>query len=94
MANASQFFLRLITVVCTFIDFFSFNDMLKIDIFLFYADTMGNKGAYIILNGKIMKPEYEVYEAVPHPNGKFFLIIPYNTKTCIFHCFSLISHFS
>lgn len=35
-----------------------------------YADTMGNKGAYIVLNGKDMKPHYEVYEAVPHPNGK------------------------
>lgn len=35
-----------------------------------YCDTMGNKGAYIILNGKEMKPQYEVYEAVPHPNVK------------------------
>ncbi|CRK90452.1 CLUMA_CG004156, isoform A [Clunio marinus] len=35
-----------------------------------YCDTMGNKGAYIILNGKDMKPQYEVYEAVPHPNVK------------------------
>lgn len=35
-----------------------------------YCDTMGNKGAYIILNGKEMKPKYEVYEAVPHPNVK------------------------
>lgn len=35
-----------------------------------YCDTMGNKGAYIILNGKEMKPNYEVYEAVPHPNVK------------------------
>lgn len=34
------------------------------------GDTMGNKGAYIILNGKEMKPMYEVYEAVPHPNVK------------------------
>lgn len=30
----------------------------------------GNKGAYIILNGKEMKPQFEVYEAVPHPNVK------------------------
>jgi hypothetical protein len=35
-----------------------------------YCDTMGNKGAYIILNGKEMKPQYEVYDAVPHPNVK------------------------
>lgn len=35
-----------------------------------YCDTMGNKGAYIILNGKEMKPNYEVYEAVPHPDVK------------------------
>lgn len=38
--------------------------------FLFLSDTMGNKGAYIILNGKEMKPNFEVYEAVPHPNVK------------------------
>lgn len=31
---------------------------------------MGNKGAYIVLNGKEMKPNFEVYEAVPHPPGK------------------------
>lgn len=35
-----------------------------------YCDTMGNKGAFIILNGKEMKPKYEVYEAVPHPDVK------------------------
>lgn len=35
-----------------------------------YCDSMGNKAAYIILNGKEMKPNYEVYEAVPHPNVK------------------------
>lgn len=35
-----------------------------------YCDTMGNKGAFIILNGKEMKPNFEVYEAVPHPNVK------------------------
>lgn len=33
--------------------------MIKILIFL---DTMGNKGAYIVLNGKEMKPNFEVYE--------------------------------
>ena len=38
------------------------------------TDTMGNKGAYIILNGKEMKPQYEVYEAVPHPNGKLLTL--------------------
>lgn len=75
MANASQFFLRPITVVCNFIDFFRLVTCLKLIYVLFYADTMGNKGAYIILNGKIMKPEYEVYEAVPHPNGKFYFLI-------------------
>lgn len=35
-----------------------------------YCDTMGNKGAYIILNGKDMTPQYEIYEAVSHPNVK------------------------
>jgi serine/threonine-protein phosphatase 5 len=35
-----------------------------------YCDTMGNKGAFIVLNGKEMKPNFEVYEAVPHPNVK------------------------
>lgn len=37
----------------------------------FSPDTMGNKGAYIVLNGKEMKPQYEVYEAVSHPNGNY-----------------------
>ncbi|XP_073985077.1 protein phosphatase D3 [Rhodnius prolixus] len=35
-----------------------------------YCDTMGNKGAFITLNGKTLKPEYTTYEAVPHPNVK------------------------
>ncbi|XP_066138283.1 serine/threonine-protein phosphatase 5 [Euwallacea fornicatus] len=35
-----------------------------------YCDTMGNKGAFIILNGKDMIPQYTTYEAVPHPNVK------------------------
>ncbi|XP_037030544.1 serine/threonine-protein phosphatase 5 [Bradysia coprophila] len=35
-----------------------------------YCDTMGNKGAFITLRGKDMKPEYTTYEAVPHPNVK------------------------
>lgn len=34
---------------------------------------MGNKGAYIILNGKEMKPNFEVYEAVPHPPGNLII---------------------
>ncbi|CAB3375203.1 Hypothetical predicted protein [Cloeon dipterum] len=29
-----------------------------------YCDTMGNKGAFIILNGKDMKPNFTTYEAV------------------------------
>ncbi|XP_022909850.1 serine/threonine-protein phosphatase 5 [Onthophagus taurus] len=32
-----------------------------------YCDTMGNKGAYITLIGKDMKPKFTTYEAVPHP---------------------------
>ncbi|XP_056639614.1 serine/threonine-protein phosphatase 5 [Diorhabda sublineata] len=35
-----------------------------------YCDTMGNKGAFITLMGKSMKPIYTTYEAVPHPNVK------------------------
>ncbi|KAJ9601544.1 hypothetical protein L9F63_000287 [Diploptera punctata] len=35
-----------------------------------YCDTMGNNGAFIVLNGKDMKPEYTTYKAVPHPNVK------------------------
>lgn len=52
------------------------NYLFFIDLSIFYwiyfnfLDTMGNKGAYIILNGKEMKPNFEVYEAVPHPPGK------------------------
>lgn len=50
-----------------------------------YCDTMGNKGAYIILNGKEMKPKYEVYEAVPHPNVKPMVRIEINA--CIIAIF-------
>ncbi|KAF4527296.1 hypothetical protein B566_EDAN001070 [Ephemera danica] len=35
-----------------------------------YCDAMGNKGAFITLNGKDMKPAYTSYDAVPHPNVK------------------------
>ncbi|XP_063231189.1 serine/threonine-protein phosphatase 5-like [Bacillus rossius redtenbacheri] len=35
-----------------------------------YCDTMGNKGAFINLNGKDLKPQFTTYEAVPHPNVK------------------------
>ncbi|XP_065216869.1 serine/threonine-protein phosphatase 5 [Planococcus citri] len=35
-----------------------------------YCDTMGNKGAYINLEGKTLKPKFVTYEAVPHPNIK------------------------
>ncbi|XP_043272772.1 serine/threonine-protein phosphatase 5 [Venturia canescens] len=33
-----------------------------------YCDTMGNRGAFIRLNGKDMIPNFTTYEAVPHPN--------------------------
>ncbi|CAD6231833.1 GSCOCG00001609001-RA-CDS [Cotesia congregata] len=33
-----------------------------------YCDTMGNRGAFITLYGKDMKPQFTSYEAVPHPN--------------------------
>ncbi|XP_012139319.1 protein phosphatase D3 isoform X2 [Megachile rotundata] len=33
-----------------------------------YCDTMGNRGAFITLNGKDMKPKFTIYEGVPHPN--------------------------
>nr|XP_037271962.1 serine/threonine-protein phosphatase 5-like [Rhipicephalus microplus] len=35
-----------------------------------YCDTMGNKGAFITMNGRDLKPEFTTYEAVPHPNIK------------------------
>jgi len=35
-----------------------------------YCDTMGNKGAFISLEGKDMIPKYTTYEAVSHPNVK------------------------
>ncbi|GFG29986.1 hypothetical protein Cfor_03613, partial [Coptotermes formosanus] len=35
-----------------------------------YCDTMGNKGAFIVLKGKDMEPQYTTYTAVPHPNVK------------------------
>ncbi|XP_072286726.1 serine/threonine-protein phosphatase 5 [Pyxicephalus adspersus] len=33
-------------------------------------DQMGNKGAYIHLNGSDLKPKFHQFEAVPHPNVK------------------------
>ncbi|XP_035205647.1 serine/threonine-protein phosphatase 5-like, partial [Stegodyphus dumicola] len=35
-----------------------------------YCDTMGNKGAFITMKGKDMKPNFVTYSAVPHPNVK------------------------
>lgn len=35
-----------------------------------YCDTMGNKGSFITMNGKDMKPKFITYSAVPHPNVK------------------------
>jgi len=35
-----------------------------------YCDTMGNKGAFITMLGKDLKPNFTTYEAVPHPNVK------------------------
>lgn len=29
---------------------------------------MGNRGAFITLNGKDMEPHFTSYEGVPHPN--------------------------
>ncbi|GIX71518.1 hypothetical protein CEXT_209441 [Caerostris extrusa] len=35
-----------------------------------YCDTMGNKGAFITMKGRDMKPKFVSYNAVPHPNVK------------------------
>jgi serine/threonine-protein phosphatase 5 len=35
-----------------------------------YCDQMGNKGAFIKLQGKTLVPEFQTFEAVPHPNVK------------------------
>lgn len=35
-----------------------------------YCDQMGNKGAFIRLDGKTMTPKYRSFTAVPHPNVK------------------------
>jgi len=35
-----------------------------------YCDTMGNKGAFITLEGQCLKPKFIVYAAVPHPPVK------------------------
>jgi len=35
-----------------------------------YCDTMGNKGAFITLDGGDMTPKFTTYEAVSHPNVK------------------------
>jgi len=35
-----------------------------------YCDTMGNKGAFITLEGRCLKPKFTTYTAVPHPPVK------------------------
>ncbi|XP_046578968.1 serine/threonine-protein phosphatase 5-like [Haliotis rubra] len=35
-----------------------------------YCDTMGNKGAFITVQGNDLTPKFTSYEAVPHPNVK------------------------
>lgn len=35
-----------------------------------YCDTMGNKGAFITLEGQCLKPKFTTYTAVPHPPVK------------------------
>lgn len=35
-----------------------------------YCDQMGNKGAFIRLDGRTMTPKYRSFSAVPHPNVK------------------------
>ncbi|XP_050532859.1 serine/threonine-protein phosphatase 5 [Daktulosphaira vitifoliae] len=35
-----------------------------------YCDTMGNKGAFIKLEGRCLKPKFTTYTAVPHPPVK------------------------
>ncbi|KAE8751127.1 hypothetical protein FOCC_FOCC002211 [Frankliniella occidentalis] len=35
-----------------------------------YCDTMGNRGAFITLQGKDMLPKFTSYDAVPHPDVK------------------------
>lgn len=35
-----------------------------------YCDQMGNKGAFIRLDGKTLTPKYTSFNAVPHPNVK------------------------
>jgi len=38
-----------------------------------FSDTMGNRGAFITLNGKDMKPYFTSYEAMVHILSKFLL---------------------
>ncbi|CAG0913741.1 unnamed protein product [Notodromas monacha] len=35
-----------------------------------YCDTMGNKGAFITMNGRDLNPSFVSYDAVPHPDVK------------------------
>jgi len=35
-----------------------------------YCDQMGNKGAFIKLDGKTLTPKYTTFSSVPHPNKK------------------------
>lgn len=61
MASALQYFQLLI--IGKF--YANFRQKCSVGHFVFdSSDTMGNKGAFITLNGKDMKPEFTTYEAV------------------------------
>lgn len=42
-----------------------------------FSDTMGNRGAFITLNGKDMKPYFTSYEAMVRTLIKLFIYIFY-----------------
>lgn len=72
MASALQYFQ--LQIIGKF--FHWFVSIVENDFFfvVFFSDTMGNKGAFITLNGKDMKPEYTTYEAVVSSRFSFFYL--------------------
>lgn len=54
--------------------------LLTICFVIFFSDSMGNKGAFITLTGKDMKPKYTTYDAVVSMENDMFLI---QSNTCM-----------
>lgn len=85
-ASALQYFqLQIIGELLGFFFWESFGSKVICDLSsVHFSDTMGNKGAFITLNGKDMKPQYTTYEAVVCVLMIFFFFTSISPLCCFF----------